>query len=448
MNIKKLLIASLTLFTLSITVSCNNKKKTSGISAGLPYTLVETNERLDEGEELTLGFDYTGENMKVYWSDDIETPSTEKMHTFVGKDDENMPYFIIEGNVTSIWFTDKDGNSIQIGNDKIREIIFSNTITSLPKYACASLMDLRTVFIPKSVKKISEYAFTPSIYYLHDTDGIYCEYETRPSTWSPNWYYGPIMGNLVKWGFSYYIFDDEQEYFLYSKGDIHIASYMGYAFPTDVKKVVIPQTIEINKQKFDVVVISDTGYEFLSAEELEINNNIMHIRERMFSDWEQLKIIKFIGDFDYLYFDEYVFGYCDVLTSVTLPDGLVNFPYSMFEGCNNLSRVNIPGTVQHIDEDIFYYACNDEDLVIDITGNKSAGNIPICDDGEVFDYCQAKSIKFVYNGSAFNDNKELTNEFKAEISENGFGREIYKELQRKKYIKIYELIDNLSLFLK
>ena len=65
-TIKKLLIASTMGVTLSAITSCNNKKDTKEFSAGLPYTLVRTREWLEEGDELTLGFDYTGKNMKVY----------------------------------------------------------------------------------------------------------------------------------------------------------------------------------------------------------------------------------------------------------------------------------------------------------------------------------------------------------------------------------------------
>lgn len=422
-TIKKLLIASTMVFTLSTITSCNNKKNTDEFSAGLPYTLVTTYEWLGEGEELTLGFDYTGKNMKVYWGDDIEKSSTEKVHTFQGNADGVAPYFIVEGDITSIWLTDKDGNSIQTGNEKIRTVIFSNTITNLPKRACSSLMDLRTVFIPRSVKKIGEYAFTPSVYYRHDdTEGIYCEVEDRPSTWSPNWYYGPIMGNLVNWGFSYYIFDDGQTYIVYNRNGNSAAAYMGYAFPTDIKKVVIPQTIEINKYKFDVTFILGAGYEDNSVEELEINNNVKYIYSDAFEYFDNLETVNFIGDFDFLYFEDYVFGYCEQLESITLPKGLINLSYSMFEGCDALNHVVIPGTVQYIDDDIFYSACEGIELEIDITGYKTAESIPNCNDDEMFDYCQASEVTFVYDGNAI-DKQEFINKGWPEL-QTGYNDEI------------------------
>lgn len=387
---KKLLIASLAVIALGATTGCNNEKT---FMAGLPYTLVRTDKWLYDGQQLTLGFNYTGTNMQVYWSDNIEVPSTEQFHIFTGSDLDRRPYFIIKGDITSISFTYENGKSIYPDNDQITTLVFSNTITSLPKRACASLINLETVYIPKSVKQVGDYAFSP---FNFEYATFFCEAETRPSTWSPNWYYTPILGNVVNWGYSYYIDEEGQAYILYNKEGRHLANYMGYIIPTDVERLVIPKTIKINKCEFDIFGIFDLGSAVNTIEELEIHNNVEYIGPYACAYCEKLRTVKFVGDFDYLYFEEYVFGYCRALTSATLPNGLVNLSYSMFENCDKLANVNIPGTVQSLDEDVFWHACDYKTLNIDLTGYKTAKSIPYCDAVEVFDSCDATNITFTF----------------------------------------------------
>lgn len=398
----KLLIASLAVVALGATTGCNNTKK---ITAGLPYTLVRTDRELADDEQLILGFNYTGANMQVYWSDNIETPSTEQFHIFTGGDGKPDPYFIIKGDITSLSFTYEDGKSIGRDNDEIRVIILSNTITSLPKSACASLFNLRTVYIPNTVEQIGEYAFSHGYYDVV----FFCEAETRPNTWSPNWYYAPIFDNAINWGYSYYIDEDGQAYILYSKEGLHLANYMGFAFPTDdIERLVIPQTIKIDDSKFDIFAIFDLGYASQTVEELEIHNKVEYIGTRALAYCDKLKKVEFVGDFDFLYLGDYIFEYCEELESVTLPNGLVNLPYCMFEYCRKLTDVNIPGTVQFFSDDVFRKASNNKILNIDLTGYKAAKSIPYCSAEDVFYRCSADEITFTFaksvgDKSAFTD---------------------------------------------
>ena len=144
----KLLMAVTMVVTLSTTFSCNNKQNTK--SGGVPYTyfMVGT---MGESDECTVGFKYKGsDDIKVYWDIYSETYSKETSHTFKREAREDIPTPIvkIEGDISSIWFTDEEGKPIEKDNDKIGTILFSNTITSIPKMACYSLIHLKTIFIP------------------------------------------------------------------------------------------------------------------------------------------------------------------------------------------------------------------------------------------------------------------------------------------------------------
>lgn len=395
---KKLLIASTMVVTIGATTSCGNNAKS--INTGLPYTLVIADDipaPEDGGQTVELGFDCKGSGMKVYWSDDIEKASSEKSHKFEPKEDSPYaPYFIVEGKITSIWFCDESGNSLYAGNETIIAVAFSNTITSLPKQACASMLELGLVYIPGSVKKIGEYAITPN-----PSGACVCEAGTRPSGWSPNWYYGPILGNYVVWGVSCYIPNNGPSYLLYNMDGVRSAAYFGYLMPLKqpVTKITIPKSIEINKKKFPVLFVLGSGYEFETLKEVEINNTVNYISDDAFEDCNILKDIKFIGDFEYLSCSSYVFSYLDSLETIALPNGLMELSYSIFEGCPKLKKVTIPETVQYIKDDTFYNSCGESKELTIYLKYKTASNIPQCDDEEMFGHCKAEKVKFVHESS-------------------------------------------------
>lgn len=396
-TLNKLLIASTMVVTLGAT-SCNNNQNTK--SGGVPYTYFALRP-MSGSDEYTVGFKYEGsKDIKVYWGIESTTPSQETSHTFkINNSKSYLPVVKIEGNVSSIWFTDEKGQSIEKDNNKITTILFSNTITSIPKYACYSLPRLSTVFIPNSVKTVGEYAFlAPAFKYA------FCAPKSRPSGWDVNWGSTPFISECVVWGVNYHLVNDNLAYLTYSHNNVNEAYYCGYLYPpkTEIKKLTIPKTVDINKVKYKVATLLGVGAIASTIESITIKNNITYVGPEALSDCTKLATVNFSGDFDRLAFDDGVFSQCTSLTDIVLPEGLINLSYELFSNCEKLASVKIPNTVKWLDDEVFRNSsAGVENLAINLTSYQSAKEIATCYESP-FDWSKAEKVTFTYDNAKVN----------------------------------------------
>lgn len=194
-TLNKLLMATAMIVALGTTTSCNNGNKNNESETfvgGLPYTVFALS-YLEPGKEYKVQFECEG-TPEVYWNS--ETPNNEKSHIFKPELNGKItkPIVLIKGNIDNLHFCDNKGDLLADGNSKISAIIFSNTITKLPEYACYSLefsMNSNDVgkryfyYLPASIKTIGKNAFFPR---NGENLGRYvCEPTSRPSGWDANW---------------------------------------------------------------------------------------------------------------------------------------------------------------------------------------------------------------------------------------------------------------------
>ena len=65
---------------------------------------------------------------------------------------------------------------------------------------------------------------------------------------------------------------------------------------------------------------------------------------------------------------EYAFGWCESLTSITIPNSVTSIGSSAFRGCKNLTSITIPNSVTSIDEDAFQWCTSLASINVD-SGN-------------------------------------------------------------------------------
>lgn len=386
----KLLIASTMVVTLGATISCGNNKQSKVIKGGVPYTYFALTS-LSGSDQYTVGFKYEGsKDIKVYWGIESTTPSQETSHTFkINNSKSYSPIVKIEGDVSSIWFADENGKSIEKDNDQITTILFSNTITSIPKYACSSLSRLKTVFIPNSVTKVGEYAFLAPIFQY-----AFCAWNSCPKGWDKNWGTIQLVDEFITWGVNYQILEDDFVYLTYTLNDVNEAYYCGPLY-TEEKSLTIPSEITIEGTKFKVTAIVGVGF-FTDLETIEIPNNIKYIGYGAFAGCTNLKTVTFKGQFDKLAFGEEVFAKCTSLTEFVIPEGTITLSRGLFEGCNQLTKITIPSSVKWIEDETFCYCGDGNELNVNVTSYTDPIKIARCQYSP-FDYASVDKVIFTYS---------------------------------------------------
>ena len=176
----------------------------------------------------------------------------------------------------------------------------SVTITSaktIPDYAFKNCDLLESIYLPISVESIGDDVFVNC-----SKATIYCERKMKPNNWSSDWNYISYSNSApVVWNCSQE-HDTTKDGFQFVKligGELCITGYEG-----TLSDIIIPETINGCK--------------------------VTHIFERAFFD-------------------------CDNLTSVTLPNSIVNIGDRAFYDCNNLKNINIPKSVLSVENFAFHF---------------------------------------------------------------------------------------------
>lgn len=447
-TLKKMLVTVTMVVTLGATTSCGNKDNQPNFVGGLPYTVFFLSD-LDYDKEYKVQFECEGDP-EVYWNS--ETSNHEKSHVFEAEfnSKSSRPIVLIKGNIDNLRFCDTNGSLLADGNSKISTIIFSNTITKISDYACYSLqlpgvnnkngrIVKNVVYLPASIKTIGKNAFFPS-----RPSTFVCEPTSRPSGWDINWCTVAEYNRFMSWGFSYYITDNYDVYYIVNDNPILTAGYVGNLLG-DVTNLEIPETINVNNYVCPVVSIASVGDSKRTLESVTLPKTVVDIGSEAFFECRNLKEIKFakkqeylwIGDsafqfcssltnvvlpenlnslsidnsafwscgnlkdinfakeYEYVWIGRNAFEYCSSLTSVTLPKGLTVLSNNTFEGCTNLAYIKIPNTVKTVGFFIFdgVQGDNTKKFTIDLTGYTASDQIATCDN-DLLSYCEAENVTF------------------------------------------------------
>lgn len=180
-----------------------------------------------------------------------------------------------------------------INASSINAVIVGDRVTSIGSSAFVDCRGILSVIIGKDVENVGKKAFYGCDYL---SDVYYCGTEDNWRKISFDSYNLPITNYSTK----HYHRENFLDYFSYSvtNGEITITDC-----DTWIRgEITIPATID--------------GY-----------------------------AVKYIGD--------YAFGYCNYLTGITIPDGVISIGKSAFSSCKNLTSITIPGSVRSIGNSAF-----------------------------------------------------------------------------------------------
>ncbi|MBQ4072910.1 MAG: leucine-rich repeat domain-containing protein [Clostridia bacterium] len=234
-----------------------------------------------------------------------------------------------------------------LGCTSLTSVVIEDGVTSIGHYAFEGCTSLTSIEIPSSVTSIGHYAF-----YNCKSLTVYCEAESKPSSWSADWNY---TDRPVVWGYdanNLKIIDGVHYYIKYGS-----AVVMGHE--ANVTNVTILSTIENNGVTYSVTSIVDYVFEgCTSLTSIVIPSSVTSI-----------------GD--------YAFSHCTLLTSIVIPSSVTSIGYAAFSGCTLLTSIVIPSSVTSIG----YYAfvgctsltiyCEAESKPSGWHSNWNSSNIPV-----------------------------------------------------------------------
>ncbi len=224
-------------------------------------------------------------------------------------------------------------------NTAIKTYVFPNTLVSIGKYAFSYNESLTGLTMPDSLYQIGSFAFAYD-YKLEQI--IFNDTATLPRI-----SYAAFANTGLK---SFRI-------------PASVSTVAQYAFKGNNKLNQI--TFAANSKLESVSAYMFQGCTALKEIVFENGSHLTSIQAHGFDGLIRLETVDF-GNAALTNIDNYAFRYCEMLTSVNVPDGVTYIGRYAFYGCKKLTRLDLPASIEFIGENAFYYA---ENLEIFFAGN-------------------------------------------------------------------------------
>lgn len=288
------------------------------------------------------------------------------------------------------------GSSAFDGCNALEKIILHNGIKTIKNHAFYGCTNLKEVYLPKGIKTIGIFAFTNFV-------TIYAEDESRPDGWNSEWNYGAndkvtwgYVGTLTQDGVTYIITTSHAEVTSIEGVDVRIPEkvlYDGNEYPvttikansitSHIDSLYIPKTVEILEPQedelsrvgrfyFGAIHKLESWSEYISEDihfagvflfdvqgfvetgdiDYFIQGNGAVIYKIKVDNPSIPKSIEF-NDISYNVTSIYSLGAPEILTKITIPEGITSIRFYAFNKCTNLREVNLPNSLQEICEGAF-----------------------------------------------------------------------------------------------
>ena len=235
-------------------------------------------------------------------------------------------------------------------------IDFPNSLTRISTYAFVDCINLTSIVIPKNIVEIDAFAFGA----LNNKLTIYCESFSKPSGWDEGWY---INYASVVWGYIGVngITDDGITYGV-SQNEIGERYITITGYNGNDASINIPNVINVNGEDISVKVISENAFcKFCSP-----------VGEAYYSYYSFLTSIEIpdtvidIGD--------YAFYFCSSLASINIPHSVTTIGDLAFSHCVSLTSIYIPNSVTILGHNVFTY-CDSLSIYCEVATKPSGWNI-------------------------------------------------------------------------
>ncbi len=298
----------------------------------------------------------------------------------------------IPNSVTSI------GYGAFYGCDSLTSVTIPNSVKSIGTEAFYNCDSITSVTIPNSVTSIGSSAFSACTSLT-----IYCEAESKPSSWNSGWKSSsiPVVWNcknneVADDGYIYTVIDGvryslkdniatvvEQPRNITEANILASITYKGVSYSvTSIVKEAFYNCRSLTNVTIGNSVTSIGNYAFyncFSLTSVTIGNSVTSIGYEAFKNCSSLTSVTFEEGSQLTSIGGYAFYDCTSLTSITIPNSVTSIGYEAFEYCTSLTSVTIPNSVTSIGYMAFAYC----DSLTSITVDKD--NTVYCDiDGNLY----------------------------------------------------------------
>ena len=295
----------------------------------------------------------------------------------------NLTSITIPDSITSIASTAFTGcenlayneyeNGYYLGNDSNKYVVLmgvkDNTLESYVIHEDTKLIfdsafqgciNLTSITIPSSVTGIGDYAFS-SCYKLVEVYNL-SSYITVVAGSEDN-------GMVGYYALNVYTSADENSklwtnvdgYIFYENGDIcYLMKYTGYETALTLPKNCNGKNYAIYQYAF---------YYCSNLTSITIPNSVINIGERVFYGCSSLTSITIPNSITSI--NDYTFCRCSALISITIPDSVTSIGEYAFNGCSSLTNITIPNSVTTIGDSAFYGCSNLESITLPFIGESA-----------------------------------------------------------------------------
>lgn len=241
-----------------------------------------------------------------------------------------------------------------------QNVSVSNDITQIPDSLFYGCKEMKSIYIPKSVQRISAASTEKSPFLKCNSSlKIYCEASAKESGWETYWNYYSSSGKLnVTFNFS----NDEFDY--YGVENVIIPDNITVITSAEMAKYFNMKTVFISKGVTKIAagafknkeiekIIFEEGSQLTTIEKeafsnckslvnIEVPNSVTSIGSKAFQNCSSLNYVMFENESQLSNISNSMFYGCKSLTEIEIPDTVTNIEAYAFYNCTGLAKLTVP----------------------------------------------------------------------------------------------------------